>query len=71
MMMSANLSPDTAMAILRRPQVESMTGLSRSSIYRMMNAGTFPKPLRLGAQAVGWIEGEIRDWIAALSPNHI
>ena len=51
--------------ILRRPAVETTTGLSRSTIYQHMQAGTFPKPIRLGAKAVGWLESEIIAWIKA------
>ena len=49
--------------ILRRKQVEARTGLSRSTIYLRVNQGTFPKPVNLGARAVGWIESEISDWL--------
>ena len=31
--------------IMRRPEVESITGLSRSSIYAKMENGTFPKSI--------------------------
>ncbi len=53
--------------ILRRPAVEATTGLSRSTIYQHMQAGTFPKPIRLGAKlgAVGWLESEVVAWIKA------
>jgi prophage regulatory protein len=51
--------------ILRRPAVEATTGLSRSTIYQHMQAGTFPKPIRLGAKAVGWLESEVVAWIMA------
>jgi prophage regulatory protein len=50
------------MLALRRPKVEEMTGLKRSSIYEYMAAGTFPKPVRLGPRAVGWLEPEIIAW---------
>jgi prophage regulatory protein len=53
--------------IVRRPQVESQTGLSRSTIYSKMADGTFPKPVKLGENSVGWKESEIQNWIAALS----
>ena len=56
---------DPAPKILRRPAVEAITGLSRSTIYQNMQTGEFPKPIRLGAKAVGWIESEIVDWINA------
>ena len=49
--------------VLRRPEVEKMTALSRSAIYRMMKAGAFPKPVRLGIGAVAWVESEIDQWI--------
>lgn len=49
--------------ILRRKQVEARTGLSRSTIYDGVNAGTFPKPINLGRQSVGWVEAEIEQWI--------
>lgn len=49
--------------VLRRPQVIARTGLKRSAIYEQMAAGTFPKCIKLGPRAVGWIESEIDDWI--------
>lgn len=54
----------TALTILRRKQVEARTGLSRSTIYERIRAGTFPAPVSLGAKAVGWVESEISDWLA-------
>ena len=52
------------LAILRRRQVEQRTGLSRSTLYQYIKDGCFPKPVRLGPRAVGWLESEVRDWIA-------
>lgn len=53
------------LVILRRKQVEARTGLSRSSIYAAISAGTFPAPIALGEKSVGWLEHEIDGWIAA------
>ena len=50
--------------LLARGQVESMTGLSRSSIYREMRAGRFPLPLKVGPRAVRWPASEIAAWLA-------
>lgn len=50
--------------ILRRPEVERLTGLSRTSIYSAMAEGNFPKPIKLGKRAVGWTESSINSWIA-------
>jgi prophage regulatory protein len=49
--------------ILRRRQVEDRVGLSCSTIYAGVAAGTFPKPIQLGAQSVGWLESEIDTWL--------
>lgn len=49
---------------LRRPAVEAATGLSRSSIYAMMDTGDFPRPVRIGKRAVAWPQSAIEDWLA-------
>lgn len=49
--------------MLRRPEVEARTGLSRSSLYAMMSRGTFPRPKRIGQRAVAWSEDEIENWL--------
>lgn len=56
-------SKECAHTILRRGAVEAKTGLRRSAIYQGMAEGTFPRQLRLGAKAVGWLEHEIDAWI--------
>lgn len=53
------------LSILRRKQVQARTGLSRSTIYLYVKDGAFPKPIALGPRAVGWIESEVSEWIAA------
>jgi len=67
------MSP-THITILRRKQVEQRTGLSRSSIYARLRHNpkrpgdydqSFPKPVSVGAKAVGWIESEIESWLSA------
>jgi prophage regulatory protein len=50
-------------AVLRLPEVRRRTGQSTSTIYAAMAAGTFPRPLRLSAGTVGWLEREVADWI--------
>jgi prophage regulatory protein len=50
--------------ILRLPVVLDRTGLSRSSVYLRVTEGRFPRPVSLGARAVGWIETEVEEWIA-------
>lgn len=48
---------------LRLPKVKERVPLSTSEIYRRIEAGTFPKPIPLGARAVGWLESDINAWI--------
>lgn len=52
-----------AHTILRLPAVKAHTGLSRSTIYLRVSQGTFPRPVSLGARAVGWVEAEIQEWL--------
>jgi prophage regulatory protein len=51
---------------LRLPEVKQVTGLSRSSIYKRIQEGRFPTPVRIGGTAVGWVESEIAEWAADL-----
>jgi len=54
-----------ANAVLRLPLVKARTGLSRSTIYLRIAEGSFPKPVSLGARAVGWVEAEIEQWLSS------
>ena len=49
--------------VLRIDEVVALVGLSRSTIYHLIAAGDFPKPLKLTANAVGWRSDEIEAWI--------
>ena len=51
------------MNILRVRDVARVTGLSRTTLWRLERRGEFPRRLRLAANSVGWIESEIRAWI--------
>ena len=55
--------------IHRRPEVERLTGLSRSTIYAMIAARNFPRPVRLGKRAVGWRNSDIVAWLAERAPS--
>ena len=57
--MSAN-GPDR---ILRLKSVIERTGLSRSTLYRKVQARTFPKPLKISERCVGWRESELEAWL--------
>ena len=51
--------------IIRLPDVIKMTGLSRSSIYAMMDKKLFPMSLKIGPRAIGWLNSDIQEWIDA------
>lgn len=59
--------------VLRMKNLTQKLGISRSSIYDKINPksqrydSTFPKPIKLGASAVGWVEVEVDEWLKALS----
>jgi prophage regulatory protein len=51
--------------LLRLPEVSHVVGLRRSTIYGMVNRGTFPAPKKLGGRSVAWLQSEIESWITA------
>jgi prophage regulatory protein len=53
-------SPKT---ILRLTDVLGRTGLSRATLYNRIAKGEFPHQVSLGGRAVGWLQGEVEDWI--------
>ena len=55
--------------LLRRPEVERLTGLACSTIYEKIAAGDFPRQIKLGLRAVGWSECDINEWIEARVSN--
>ena len=44
--------------------VLDLTSLSRTSLYRMIAAGTFPKSVPIGTSRVAFLESEVESWIA-------
>ena len=57
-----------AARILRLPEVVRRTGLSATSVYRAIRAGTFPVQVKLGKRGVGWREGDVETWIEGREP---
>lgn len=51
------------MKIIRLSGFIETTGLARSTIYKLISEGGFPKPVPLVGRSVGWLESEIQDWI--------
>lgn len=51
--------------IIRFPEAHQMCGLSRTTIWRKMEEGSFPAKVVLSANSVGWWKGEIEEWLAS------
>lgn len=56
---------ELVMRILRMKMVVEITGLARSTVYKYIAEGIFPKPIPLGGRSVGWVESEVFAWIQA------
>ena len=51
------------MSFLRLPDVKSVTGLSKTSLYALIREKSFPAPVRLSPRAVAWLKSEVRQWV--------
>ena len=51
--------------LLRLRQVCALTGLGRSTIYRLIGESAFPEPIRLSARAVAWRVVDLHAWLEA------
>lgn len=58
-------------ALLRRREVEEITGLSRQTIYRMMRVNKFPNSVALGTGSVRWRLSDIIAWQAGLAEHSV
>ena len=50
--------------VIRMPETVDRVGRSRAHIYRLVGAGAFPKPIKLGPNSIAFLEHEIDQWIA-------
>lgn len=61
------------MRIMRLKEVIDTTGLARSTIYKYMGDGIFPKPVNMApsgpnvrsTRGIGWVDSEVFDWVLA------
>ena len=51
--------------LIRFPEVRRRTGLSKTTAWRGIRRGWFPKPVRLSPGCVAWVEDELDAWIEA------
>ena len=55
--------------IIRLPEVMGMVGLKKSAIYKMIAEGVFPRQMKLGKHASGWLESDVQRWIVRRAGN--
>lgn len=63
----AMAEPRRVSRLIRLKEVQHRVGLGRSTIYRWMAEGRFPKPVQLGGHVVAWLQEDIDEWIALRS----
>lgn len=56
--------PRRTTRLIRLPEVRHRVGLGRSTIYRWVAEGRFPRPVQLGGYVVAWAEDDIEAWIS-------
>lgn len=54
--------------LLKLAEVQHKTSLSRSTIYRMIGRGAFPRPMQVTASIVRWKEQDVDAWIESIPP---
>ena len=60
---------DRSRKFLRLPSVSEKVGLSRSQIYKLIQQGEFPEPIKLGPKISVWIEEKLEAWMDAKIPQ--
>jgi prophage regulatory protein len=58
-----SLQSETSDRILRLKAVQDRTGLCRSTLYRKMRNGTFPKNIKISTRCTGWRESAVAEWL--------
>ena len=53
----------TEQQFIRLGEVIQITSLSKTSIYRLISEGTFPKQIQVGKRSVVWVRSDINNWI--------
>lgn len=55
--------PEAQERILRLPAVLDRTGLSRSTLYRKIERGEFPRQVKISSRCAGWYESAVNAWL--------
>ena len=55
----------TIQVLLKIKEVSKQVGLSKATIYRLMKAGEFPRPISLSQARVAWRQADLNNWLAS------
>ncbi|EFE08078.1 AlpA family transcriptional regulator [Enterobacter chengduensis] len=55
---------ENARSFIRLAEVKRRTGYSKAWLYRLISQNRFPKPVKIGARSIAFVEGEIDAWIS-------
>ena len=61
---------DRTPRFVREQECRLLTGLSRSTRWRLERNGQFPRRRRIARKSIGWLEGDIRAWALAKAAEH-
>lgn len=70
--LSTNDAMNMPMCVIRLPKLLSILGISRSTVYLKINQTSkyydkdFPKPIKLGEKAIGWINQDVMEYIESM-----
>jgi prophage regulatory protein len=57
---------DAGETLLKLPDVERITALGKTTIYKLIGEGTFPKPRKFGGDISRWLRSDIVAWMRSL-----
>ena len=57
------------MRLLNLKEVMDICKIGKSTIYALMGAGKFPRPVRVGGRAVRWRWADIQEWLRSRPPT--
>lgn len=56
--------------LYRRRDVEKLTGLPHSSMYRKIAENDFPRPVKIGKRSVAWKGSDLKKWLESCEVTH-
>lgn len=65
------MSSDSSERILRLDAVLERTGLSRSTLYRKIEQGSFPRQIKIAPRCAGWRQSAVADWLRNPISYHV